>query len=1286
MAAPAPRTTAPAKAPPPRGGRSAPGAGVGGRRGPMSAPAAAPAGPAVRLGANPATKDPRFQRLMDRLQGSAARTKQHPPAAQKAEEAQAAAKPPANEKLAGAKAQQVDVMKAADTKKKPEPTSFLEMLRAEIQKVMPEKVEGAADYMKGNDRQQLKGAMTGNINQQKDQASAGLRGASKQDPDPTRIQGKPVTPLPAQTPPPTPPAVGAADGMPAPKPEADVSLEQGKQEADQKLADAKVTPGQLQEANDPRFTAVLDARGAVYNQADEGPRKYRADEQKNLSQAAAQAVAGERQGLGALRAAKGRSLTGVRAHQLTAQERDEARRKKVTDHIEEIYTRTKESVDKKLASLETDVGDLFDKEADAAIKRMKEYVEDRFDERYSGWWGWKRWLQDKFLWLPPKVKAWFDEAHAIFLEDLDKLVVRIAALVEQRLKEAKDEISSAQKEIKTYVDGLDPDLKQVGREAEKNVADQFNDLRRAVDDKKNDLVQSLAQRYKDAHDKGEAALKELRDAHKNLIQKLVDKLAEIWEILTNFKNRIMSMLSKARDAIDIIVAHPIRFLENLLDAIGRGVNQFVKNIDKHIKEQFLNWLVGTLADAGITVPTDFSLGSIFKLVLQVLGLTPDRIRAKAVRLIGERNMMLFEKAWALIHALITGGPAALWEQVKEFTGDLVDALLGEIQKWVVTSLIEAAVVKLLSMFNPVGAIIQAIMMIYRTVMFFIENIDRILDFVQAIIDSVYKIATGDIASAANWIETALARTIPIIIDFLARLIPLSGVAHTIVGFIKKVRDTVDTAIDMLIGKVVGGVKKLLRGGKDEKGGDVREQAGTPRGDIGKTLEFTADGEPHRLWILRSGQRAVVMMASEEKPAARHLQDLNRMAQALGGDDRTALQAEVTQASQADADLTAEASAAASSSQPNAPHAAEIGVETAEEREAGKIKRALETAAGKRFEAFRKSSRYAPKSVEKPVFAPVNNRGTPYHVSSEHWWRFDQYKTFLQSLGQKLSDRQITRDLTHAWDNARISQVGSATANTYTIVEPPPPYSPVVVDLEAEAANPDLQAAVEAAGGIVQFMIAMAQGRSVRGGSTEFTRSGLDAVWRSQSNREWLSRRFRGVQPGFHEWIPTDLMIDVINRAAESPSQGIEAARWINLQNELRTDTSWVIFKPSRATQEEDPITHRTYAVLQGHAGALSYEYAGRRITASVGEPAFHSALRKAFGRGKTVAQALIELEQVFKAWVWDGTEALPANLNPTMADDTGALIAANSGAVASRQAARFKATETMFANLRTKYG
>jgi hypothetical protein len=621
-----------------------------------------------------------------------------------------------------------------------------------------------------------------------------------------------------------------------------------------------VTPGQLQEANDPRFSAVLTAKSSVAKQADSAPKEFRSTERKTLAQEAAGAVSDEKQELTALQHEKGKAGPAVKLKQLTAKQKDEARRKEVTDKIEKIYSETKQTVETKLASLENDVSSMFDKGIEDAMTKMKSYIDQKMDaykdDRYGGWTGALDWASDKLFGMPDEVNVFYEDGRKLFMQDLDTLVVNIAKVVEARLKEAKDEIAKGQTRIRDYVQSLPKDLQAVGKAAEKEVASRFEELSKGVDEKKNALAQKLAQRYKEATDKANEQLKKMQEENKGLVTKFIEKLGEIIKILREFKERISSMLKAGWDTIKLIVAHPIRFLGNLITAIKTGVQQFSTNILKHLEEGLMNWLFGSLAEAGIEIPSDFSPGSILKLILQVLGLTYDRIRAKAVKLIGERNVMLLEKAWQIISMLIKGGPAALWEQIKEFLGNLKEMIFKAILPWIVEGVIRAAIKKLVLMFNPVGAIIGAIMAIYDTVMFFIERINQILAFVEAIINSVHKIATGDISSAANWIEQALAKAIPIIISFLARFLSLTGIGEKIKGAIKKIQDMVDKAVDKLIDKVVKGIGKLFGKGK---AGEPEKPEKPEKIGIKAEKSLAMAGEGHHIYAdIRNGKLVVEM--------------------------------------------------------------------------------------------------------------------------------------------------------------------------------------------------------------------------------------------------------------------------------------------------------------------------------------------------------------------------------------------------------------------------------------------
>src|SRR5215467_4194402 len=181
---------------------------------------------------------------MEQLKGGAAKTKAHPPAIKKGADAAKAAKGPPNERLAAGKSKQVDKIKEAK-EGKPEQSSFLAVLRAEIAKAMP-KTLGETDNF-DQTAQQMKGGLKGNVSQQKEKSTQDVSGASKQAPSPTG-EAKAGGPLPAEPAPGTPPVDGAG-GMPAPKSDADVSLQDSKQDTDQSMKEAEVTPDQLKKAN-----------------------------------------------------------------------------------------------------------------------------------------------------------------------------------------------------------------------------------------------------------------------------------------------------------------------------------------------------------------------------------------------------------------------------------------------------------------------------------------------------------------------------------------------------------------------------------------------------------------------------------------------------------------------------------------------------------------------------------------------------------------------------------------------------------------------------------------------------------------------------------------------------------------------------------------------------------------------------------------------------------------------------------------------------------------------------
>ncbi|MFO1429862.1 MAG: hypothetical protein U1F76_06940 [Candidatus Competibacteraceae bacterium] len=797
---------------------------------------------APRRVANPKA-DPRFVAVTEQVKAGAAKLKKHAPPAEKARAASKSAKAPPNERLAGAKAKVVDTVKEAPAPK-PQPSSFKALLRAEIEKAMPKTLGDTEKFMQGQQAGAMKGSLAGNVGQQKATATGPVDAATKKAPDPGAVPATPSAPLPSE-PTPQPPPVAGGEAMPQPATPAEASLEQSKKDTTQALADEKIKPESLERANDPRFSAVTTTQKQVAAQADKAPAAFRAKEASILGGAKAQAGSVAARGSLLLAGARGRGNAQVLTRQQQQAQKEEEARKKVATDIEAIFARTKSKVEARLANLDTEVAALFDPGVDAALNTMKRFVDGKiFDYKLRRYLtipglGLARWLRDQALGLPEEVNAFYVQGRAVFQAAMDRLIDRIANLVETRLAQAKADVAAGQAEIKSYVAGLPANLKAAGQAAEKSMSDRFAELTSSIEDKKNELASSLAQKYKEAFDKADEALKQMQDENKGLLQQFAEKLGEVVKALAEFKARLMAILRKAADTIDRILENPGQFLSNLINAIKQGFQQFAGNILTHLARGFAKWLFGALAGAGIEIPSDLTLPSILKLVLGVLGITYERMRAKAVKLLGPTVVGIIEKVVEYVRALISGGPAALWEKVKEDLSDLKAMVIDAIKDWLITTIVKRAVAKVVSMFNPAGAIVQIILMIVSVVQFVVERAAQIMEFVEAVVNSFAAIAGGAIGGAASWIERALGNMVPILIGFLASLLGLGGISAKIKETILKVQNKVDKAIDKAIAKIVGVVKKLFGGKgkdkakekekekeKDKEGADVKAKVAT----------------------------------------------------------------------------------------------------------------------------------------------------------------------------------------------------------------------------------------------------------------------------------------------------------------------------------------------------------------------------------------------------------------------------------------------------------------------------
>jgi hypothetical protein len=288
-------------------------------------------------------------------------------------------------------------------------------------------------------------------------------------------------------------------------------------------------------------------------------------------------------------------------------------------------------------------------------------------------------------------------------------------------------------------------------------------------------------------------------------------------------SRVMGIIRRASGVFDQIMANPVGFAGNLIAAVRGGLGAFLTNVATHLRNGLIGWLTGSLGGI-IRIPAQFNLRGILGMAMDFLGITWDRVKGKLARLIGERAVSLLERGAGIVHAIYERGLSAITDRISEFTSGIVDTVLGGIREWVTNSVVGAAITRLISMFNPAGAVIQAIIAVYNTVQFFIERAQQLGALASAVFDSIAAIASGGVGGAIRYVEQALGRAVPVVLGFLARLIGLGDVAAPVRGVMQRVQTVIDGAIDRVVGWIAGLAR---RAGSALRGGSARPAAGTP---------------------------------------------------------------------------------------------------------------------------------------------------------------------------------------------------------------------------------------------------------------------------------------------------------------------------------------------------------------------------------------------------------------------------------------------------------------------------
>jgi len=215
--------------------------------------------------------------------------------------------------------------------------------------------------------------------------------------------------------------------------------------------------------------------------------------------------------------------------------------------------------------------------------------------------------------------------------------------------------------------------------------------------------------------------------------------------------------------------------------------------------------------------------------------------------------------------LVREGPAAAWEKIKEHLTNFKEMVVEEITNFVAVRIVQNAVTKLLMMLDPsgIGAIVQTVLAIYNTIMFFVERLRQMIQVVRSFIDSITAIARGVIAAAANRVETSLAGVLTLAISFLARLAGLGRVSTILTSILNRVRQPIDRALDKVVEWIVRTARSFV--------GGVRGAAARlfNWGAARRSFE-DEEGKSHSIYVQADGGAPRLMIRSDPLPASEFL--------------------------------------------------------------------------------------------------------------------------------------------------------------------------------------------------------------------------------------------------------------------------------------------------------------------------------------------------------------------------------------------------------------------------------
>ncbi|HEY0072241.1 MAG TPA: DUF4157 domain-containing protein, partial [Chloroflexia bacterium] len=327
----------------------------------------------------------------------------------------------------------------------------------------------------------------------------------------------------------------------------------------------------------------------------------------------------------------------------------------------------------------------------------------------------------------------------------------------------------------------------------------------------------------------------------------------------------LQVLAKGAEAFDLVIAAPLRFIENSLKAVLKGVGLFMRNFLSHLWYGVQGWLLNAVEQSGTGVrpPASWDLRGLFAFVLSILGISLDHVLDLLAQRVGRpvvdrirRAVSVLTGVWEWVKIAIEEGPAGLWRKVTDSLGNLGRMVLESAVGWVMTRIIAIVSARLTALAASAGlsGVLEAVVAVYQAITTAIEYARRILEVMLTVFTTIGQIARGVIDPAAQGVERGLRMVMPVVIGFLANYAGLGGIGGRIREIILEVRARVDAAILSLIDRALAvgrGLIDRLRAGVAAVVDWWRMRKQVRAGNRTVTIHFEGTGPQARLTISSS---------------------------------------------------------------------------------------------------------------------------------------------------------------------------------------------------------------------------------------------------------------------------------------------------------------------------------------------------------------------------------------------------------------------------------------------------